>query len=62
MRIDLVDAVYARVRAIPDLGPVFDTAIGEPRIRAAVDRVMASNEAWVSPGQEVAFLSAFSGG
>jgi molybdopterin converting factor small subunit len=37
-------------------------ALGEPCIRAAIDQVMASNGAWVSPGQEVAFLSAFSGG
>jgi molybdopterin converting factor small subunit len=37
-------------------------ALGEPCIRAAIDQVMAPNEAWVSPGQEVAFLSAYSGG
>lgn len=37
-------------------------ALGEPCIRVAIDQVMASKDPWVSPGQEVAFLSAFSGG
>jgi len=37
-------------------------ALCESCIRAAIDQVLAPNEAWVSPGQEVAFLSAFSGG
>lgn len=34
----------------------------EPCIRVAIDQVMVSNAPWVTPGQEVAFLSAFSGG
>lgn len=37
-------------------------ALGEPCVRVAIDQVMAGDDPWVSPGQEVAFLSAFSGG
>jgi len=37
-------------------------ALGEPCVRAAIDQVMAPNEAWASSGQEVAFQSAFFGG
>lgn len=37
-------------------------ALGEPRVRAAIDQVLAGDDLWVSPGQPVAFLSAFSGG
>lgn len=37
-------------------------ALGEPCIRVAIDQVMAGDHPWVTPGQEVAFLSAFSGG
>ena len=37
-------------------------ALNEPCIRVAIDQVMAVGDPWVWPGQEVAFLSAFSGG
>jgi molybdopterin synthase sulfur carrier subunit len=37
-------------------------ALADPCIRVAIDQVIAVGDAWVSPGQEVAFLSAFSGG
>ena len=37
-------------------------ALGEPGLRVAIDQVMAVGDPWVSPGREVAFLSAFSGG
>lgn len=37
-------------------------ALGEPCLRVAIDQVMAGDDPWVSPGKEVAFLSAFSGG
>mgnify|MGYP001548897997 FL=1 len=37
-------------------------ALREPGVRVAIDQVMACDDRWVSPGQEVAFLSAFSGG
>jgi sulfur-carrier protein len=37
-------------------------ALREPGVRVAIDQVMAHDDPWVSPGQEVAFLSAFSGG
>jgi molybdopterin synthase sulfur carrier subunit len=37
-------------------------ALGEPGLRASVDQVMCADDVWVLPGQEVAFLSAFSGG
>ncbi len=37
-------------------------ALNETCLRVAIDQVMAGDDAWVSPGQEVAFLSAFSGG
>lgn len=47
---------------IADLRDGAAEALGEPCIRVAIDQVMASGEPWVSPGQEVAFLSAFSGG
>ena len=39
-----------------------DAALCEPCVRVAIDQVMTSGDPWVSPGQEVAFLSAFSGG
>lgn len=39
-----------------------EAVLGEPSIRVAVDQVMAAGDPWVSPGQEVAFLPAFSGG
>ncbi|UTP38456.1 MoaD/ThiS family protein [Phenylobacterium sp. LH3H17] len=39
-----------------------EAALREPCVRVAIDQVMASDDPWVSPGQEVAFLSAFSGG
>jgi molybdopterin converting factor small subunit len=38
------------------------TTLGHPCVRVAIDQVMAGHDPWVSPGQEVAFLSAFSGG
>ena len=37
-------------------------ALGAPGLRVAIDRVMAAGNPWVSPGQELAFLSVFSGG
>ncbi|CAN7374312.1 MoaD/ThiS family protein [Caulobacter sp. LjRoot300] len=37
-------------------------ALGERGLRAAVDHRIVGDQAWVSPGQEVAFLSMFSGG
>lgn len=37
-------------------------ALAEPGLRMAVDQVLCQESAWVSPGQEVAFLSVFSGG
>lgn len=37
-------------------------ALDEPCIRVAVDQAMAGGDPWVTPGQEVAFLSPFSGG
>jgi hypothetical protein len=38
-------------------------ALSEAGVRFAVDRQMVlGDEAWVTPGQEVAFFSAFSGG
>lgn len=36
--------------------------LDEPTVRVAIDQVIAGADPWVSPGQEVAFLSAFSGG
>jgi len=39
-----------------------EQALSAPGLRVAVDQVMTCGEPWVSPGQEVAFLSAFSGG
>ena len=36
--------------------------LGEPSVRVAIDQVIAGADPWVFPGQEVAFLSAFSGG
>ncbi|WP_296599703.1 MoaD/ThiS family protein [Phenylobacterium sp.] len=37
-------------------------ALGQPGVRVAVDQLMACGDPWVSPGQDVAFLPAFSGG
>ncbi|WP_332766863.1 hypothetical protein [Phenylobacterium sp.] len=37
-------------------------ALGDPSVRVAIGQVMAIDDPWASPGQEVAFLSAFSGG
>ena len=38
-------------------------ALAEPGVRAAVaQQLVLDDEAWVRPGQEVAFFSAFSGG
>jgi len=54
-----LDDFKARVAELLDGGA---DALCEPCIRIAVDQVMAGQDAWVSPGQEVAFLSAFSGG
>jgi len=39
-----------------------DEALSERGLRAAVDHAIVGDQAWVSPGQEVAFLSMFSGG
>ncbi len=47
---------------VADLVEGAHQALGEPSVRVAPDQVMAPNEAWVLPGQEVAFLSAFYGG
>lgn len=37
-------------------------ALTEPGLRMAVDQALCSEATWVSPGQEVAFFSVFSGG
>lgn len=37
-------------------------ALAERGLRAAVNHLIVGEQAWVSPGQEVAFLSMFSGG
>lgn len=37
-------------------------ALQRPGVRVAIDQVMISGDPWVFPGQEVAFLSPFSGG
>lgn len=37
-------------------------SLAEPGLRAAIDHTIVSDRAWISPGQEVAFLSMFSGG
>ena len=37
-------------------------ALGERGVRWAVDQEIVGAEAWVRPGQEVAFFSMFSGG
>jgi molybdopterin converting factor small subunit len=37
-------------------------ALDAPGLRVAIDRVMTAGDPWVSPGQDVAFLSVFSGG
>ena len=37
-------------------------ALAEPGLRVAVDHVIVRDQDWVQPGQEVAFLSMFSGG
>lgn len=37
-------------------------ALARPGIRAAVDQAIVADDAWVKPGQEVAFLSPLSGG
>lgn len=34
----------------------------EPAVRVAIDHVIAGADPWASPGQEVTFMSAFSGG
>lgn len=39
-----------------------DEALAEPGLRVAVDHLIVSDRAWVRSGQEVAFLSMFSGG
>jgi len=42
--------------------PGAEQALDAPGVRVAIDQVMTPGEPWVSPGQEVAFLSVFSGG
>uniref|UniRef100_B0SV90 ThiamineS protein n=1 Tax=Caulobacter sp. (strain K31) TaxID=366602 RepID=B0SV90_CAUSK len=37
-------------------------ALAEPGLRVAIDHLIAGDEAWVAAGQDVAFLSMFSGG
>lgn len=37
-------------------------ALTEPGLRVAVDHLIVGDQDWVHPGQEVAFLSMFSGG
>ncbi len=54
-----LDDFKARLAELLDAGA---DALSEPCIRVAIDQVMSGKDAWVSPGQEVAFLSAFSGG
>lgn len=39
-----------------------DEALSGLGVRVAIDQHMAGGNPWVSPGQEVAFLPAFSGG
>jgi molybdopterin synthase sulfur carrier subunit len=42
--------------------PAGAEALLRPGVRASVDQVLAAEDARVLPGQEVAFLSPFSGG
>ena len=37
-------------------------ALDQPGLRVAIDQAMTIGDPWVFPGQEVAFLSPFSGG
>lgn len=37
-------------------------ALAERGLRVAIDHLIVGDQAWVSPGQDVAFLSMFSGG
>lgn len=37
-------------------------ALAEHGLRAAIDHLIVGDQAWVRPGQDVAFLSMFSGG
>jgi molybdopterin synthase sulfur carrier subunit len=50
-----VGAVRARLA-------VEDAVLLAPGVRASVDRVIVGDDAQVSPGQELAFFSVFSGG
>ena len=52
-------ALKARIDALVDGR---GAAISDACIRVAVDQVIAHDQVWVSPGQEVAFLAPFSGG
>jgi molybdopterin converting factor small subunit len=54
-----VEALKIRIAALADGA---QAALDAPGIRVAIDQVMTAGDPWVSPGQEVAFLSAFSGG
>jgi molybdopterin synthase sulfur carrier subunit len=44
------------------LGEAARAALARCDVRAAVDQVIADDSCWVSPRQEVAFFSMFSGG
>jgi molybdopterin converting factor small subunit len=55
----LLSALKARIAERIDGG---EEALCEPCVRVAIDQVMTRGDPWVLPGQEVAFLSAFSGG
>jgi len=37
-------------------------ALGERGLRVAIDHLIVGEQAWIRPGQDVAFLSMFSGG
>jgi molybdopterin converting factor small subunit len=49
-------------RGIGSLVDGGEAALTAPGVRASVDREVVNGDVWVSPGQEVAFFSAFSGG
>lgn len=55
-------AVSALKRQIAVLVDDGEAALAQPDVRVAIDQLMACGDPWVLPGQEVAFLPAFSGG
>lgn len=49
-------------RGIGSLVEGGEAALADAGVRASVDREVVNGDVWVSPGQEVAFFSMFSGG